>query len=535
MSRSACERRSRILSPTRTDKSPNHSVFSATPLCKARSDPSRPLIEPMEVPSAVVEAAALGELGPVKSWAGPVDARAKHPSLPAGTTLLMAAASAGADDVVRWLLDHGANPSLHAAGGITALVFATSGGHVSTVEMLLADGASLEAVTLEKKDHVRLDGRRTASSSYTALQIAEANKDTAILAVLRAHTEKLKNEAAAAAEALLFEEDTAQDQVAALLSEGTIRAARGGRKRTKKRGGRAQPSSQAQTLKAQPSQAPESSHEPNRVLPEASRAGAAGAAGAAATSGGSLVADEPSEGVEHSDDEAPVTEELALSYPFVRSATALPAAADAARRRGAHLGRHGAPPPPPPPPTTPQCARRRRVPASVQQSTDAYSAVEPLLSPAAVGPLLSPALTSPSARSALESSPPGSSTAHAAALELEEYSAMEARAEAKAQHMRELDERFEMLQLARATSHSSLAHLDSSTSLASMASGATEEPPDELTCVICMENPTDATLVHGSSAHVCCCLGCAQNLKRLDQSCPMCRKPIEAVLRLYFA
>ena len=34
--------------------------------------------------------------------------------------------------------------------------------------------------------------------------------------------------------------------------------------------------------------------------------------------------------------------------------------------------------------------------------------------------------------------------------------AMEARAEAKAQHMRELDERFEMPQLARATSHTSL-------------------------------------------------------------------------------
>ena len=92
-----------------------------------------------------------------------------------------------------------------------------------------------------------------------------------------------------------------------------------------------------------------------------------------------------------------------------------------------------------------------------------------------------------------------------------------------------------MLQLARATSHNSLSKLDSSTSLASMASAATDENADELTCVICMENPTDATLVHGSSAHVCCCLGCAENLQALEQSCPMCRKPIEAVLRLYFA
>ena len=55
------------------------------------------------------------------------------------------------------------------------------------------------------------------------------------------------------------------------------------------------------------------------------------------------------------------------------------------------------------------------------------------------------------------------------------------------------------------------------------------------TCVICMEAPTDATLVHGGSAHVCCCLSCAQNLQRLEQTCPMCRKPIEQVLQLFFA
>ena len=188
----------------------------------------------MEIPSAVVEAAALGDLETVSSWSGPVDTRAKHPSLPSGTTLLMAAASSGADDVVRLLLDRGANPSLHAAGGITALVFATSGGHASTVKMLLEAGASLDAVTLDRKDHVRVDGRRTASSSYTALQIAETNKDAAILAILRAHGEKLKNEAAAAAEALLADEDAAHDQVAALPSEPTAKA-KGARKRAKKR------------------------------------------------------------------------------------------------------------------------------------------------------------------------------------------------------------------------------------------------------------------------------------------------------------
>ena len=78
----------------------------------------------------------------------------------------------------------------------------------------------------------------------------------------------------------------------------------------------------------------------------------------------------------------------------------------------------------------------------------------------------------------------------------------------------------------------------SSTSLATLDSvggTSTGAEADELTCVICMEEPTDAVLVHGGSAHVCCCQGCARNLQALDASCPMCRKPIEAVLRLYFA
>jgi len=113
---------------------------------------------------------------------------------------------------------------------------------------------------------------------------------------------------------------------------------------------------------------------------------------------------------------------------------------------------------------------------------------------------------------------------------------MERRAEAKNRHMAELDARFEQLQMARAASSSSLAAHGSSTSLVSIDSAADSTTADEtLTCVICMERPTDATLVHGNSAHVCCCLPCATSLKSMDQSCPMCRKPIEAVLRLYFA
>ena len=111
---------------------------------------------------------------------------------------------------------------------------------------------------------------------------------------------------------------------------------------------------------------------------------------------------------------------------------------------------------------------------------------------------------------------------------------MERRAAAKNLHMQELDERFEQLQLARATSNHSLAAMGSSTSLASLDSTSGVET-DQMTCVICMEKPSDATLVHGRSAHVCCCLECAANLQHMGHSCPMCRKPIEAVLQLYFA
>ena len=76
--------------------------------------------------------------------------------------------------------------------------------------------------------------------------------------------------------------------------------------------------------------------------------------------------------------------------------------------------------------------------------------------------------------------------------------------------------------------------MGSSASLATLDSSG-GDAADELMCVICMDRPTDATLVHGASAHVCCCLECANSLYARDQSCPMCRKPIESVLRLYFA
>ena len=60
-------------------------------------------------------------------------------------------------------------------------------------------------------------------------------------------------------------------------------------------------------------------------------------------------------------------------------------------------------------------------------------------------------------------------------------------------------------------------------------------PPDNSAgeCVICLERPKDATIVHGTTGHVCCCTVCAQELHRRRARCPICRAPIENVIRQY--
>ena len=70
-------------------------------------------------------------------------------------------------------------------------------------------------------------------------------------------------------------------------------------------------------------------------------------------------------------------------------------------------------------------------------------------------------------------------------------------------------------------------------------------------CVICMVEPRNATIVHGDTGHVCCCLECARTLKRRGDRCgcrcsqaavlkadsppagPICRSAIDSVIRQY--
>ena len=50
-------------------------------------------------------------------------------------------------------------------------------------------------------------------------------------------------------------------------------------------------------------------------------------------------------------------------------------------------------------------------------------------------------------------------------------------------------------------------------------------------CTICLEQPKDASLVHGKSGHQVCCYPCGRKLKRNGKSCPVCRRPIQKVIR----
>ena len=74
----------------------------------------------------------------------------------------------------------------------------------------------------------------------------------------------------------------------------------------------------------------------------------------------------------------------------------------------------------------------------------------------------------------------------------------------------------------------------------SIEGGGSTEAEDEpngagsdAACVICMDRPKAATLVHGGTGHMCACLPCARTLHRMGQPCPICRKSIDAVIKQF--
>ena len=52
-------------------------------------------------------------------------------------------------------------------------------------------------------------------------------------------------------------------------------------------------------------------------------------------------------------------------------------------------------------------------------------------------------------------------------------------------------------------------------------------------CMICLTGPKEASLIHGKVGHQVCCYHCAKKLYKRGKSCPICRRPVEKVVRNY--
>jgi hypothetical protein len=55
------------------------------------------------------------------------------------------------------------------------------------------------------------------------------------------------------------------------------------------------------------------------------------------------------------------------------------------------------------------------------------------------------------------------------------------------------------------------------------------------TCLICLTEERNATIVHGETGHVACCLICARILKARGDKCPVCRLTIDSVIQQFWA
>lgn len=54
-------------------------------------------------------------------------------------------------------------------------------------------------------------------------------------------------------------------------------------------------------------------------------------------------------------------------------------------------------------------------------------------------------------------------------------------------------------------------------------------------CIICFQEPRTATFVHGETGHVACCIQCARLVKAYKNACPVCRLPVDSVIRHFHA
>lgn len=52
-------------------------------------------------------------------------------------------------------------------------------------------------------------------------------------------------------------------------------------------------------------------------------------------------------------------------------------------------------------------------------------------------------------------------------------------------------------------------------------------------CIICTIKKKDGIFLHGSSAHACCCYGCAIKTWKTNKRCPVCNRRVSNVVKLF--
>ena len=159
--------------------------FGMTPLSRACTNGSAALVELLlnaganpntriatgETP--IMTCASTGNAGAVRSLiARGADVRAKEPSQ--NQDALMWAASERHPDVVRLLVEAGANPQAHTKNGFTALHFAAREGDIDGVRQLLASGVNVNVRSLPDKAEARQETSATASGGRSASGTAAA-------------------------------------------------------------------------------------------------------------------------------------------------------------------------------------------------------------------------------------------------------------------------------------------------------------------------------------------------------------------------
>lgn len=60
---------------------------------------------------------------------------------------------------------------------------------------------------------------------------------------------------------------------------------------------------------------------------------------------------------------------------------------------------------------------------------------------------------------------------------------------------------------------------------------ATTAASNQNLCIVCMVKPKEASVIHGKTGHQVCCYPCAKKLKRKGKPCPVCRRPIQKVIK----